>query len=177
MKTATRYTFCCDCLSRICSDDLFTFKLVFSDEATFHLSGNVNQHNLRIWESESPCAVIRHTRDSPTWSVSCTMLKNKVFMLIFFTKWTLTGIVYLDILEQYLMPILQEESCSDKMLSLARSEWPPRLPFPRQMGWQGQACHLAISFTLPISPWLFLWGTSIGYNFVRTCEMDKSCLW
>jgi hypothetical protein len=29
-------------------DELFTAKIVFIDEATFHLSGSVNRRNLRI---------------------------------------------------------------------------------------------------------------------------------
>jgi hypothetical protein len=30
-------------------DGLFTAKTVFGDEATLHLLGNVNKHNLKIW--------------------------------------------------------------------------------------------------------------------------------
>jgi hypothetical protein len=60
-----RYSFFSDFLSRLEDDELFTGKIVFSDEATFHLSGNVNRHNLVIWGSNNPCEVIEHTRDSP----------------------------------------------------------------------------------------------------------------
>jgi hypothetical protein len=35
-------------------DDLA--KIIFSDEATFHLSGKVNRYNIRIWgERKSAC--------------------------------------------------------------------------------------------------------------------------
>ena len=30
-------------------DDSFLLRLIFSDEATFHTSGKVNRHNVRIW--------------------------------------------------------------------------------------------------------------------------------
>jgi hypothetical protein len=34
----------------------FLEKLQFSDEATFHVSGAVNRHSVRIWGSENPHA-------------------------------------------------------------------------------------------------------------------------
>jgi hypothetical protein len=40
--TAQNKEVCSDFLSRLEDDKLFTAKIVFSDEATFHLSGNVN---------------------------------------------------------------------------------------------------------------------------------------
>jgi len=45
-------------------DDLLT-KIIFSDEATFHLSGKVNRYNVRIWGSENPHASLEVERDSP----------------------------------------------------------------------------------------------------------------
>jgi hypothetical protein len=43
-----RYTFFSEFLSRPEDDEIFTAKIIFSDEATYNLSGNVNRHNLRI---------------------------------------------------------------------------------------------------------------------------------
>jgi hypothetical protein len=37
---------------------------VYSDEATFRVSGAVNR-NMRIWGSEKPHAYVEHQRDSP----------------------------------------------------------------------------------------------------------------
>ena len=45
-------------------DDLLS-KIIFSDKATFNLSGKVNRYNLRIWESENPHATLEVERDSP----------------------------------------------------------------------------------------------------------------
>ncbi|GFV22283.1 uncharacterized protein TNCV_3923431 [Trichonephila clavipes] len=39
--------------------------LVFTDEATFHLSGKVNRHNLRFWGTENVHVTLEHQRDSP----------------------------------------------------------------------------------------------------------------
>jgi hypothetical protein len=44
-----------DCLSHVC----------FSDEATFHTSGKVNRHSVRIWRLENPRGVSENERDSP----------------------------------------------------------------------------------------------------------------
>ena len=40
-------------------------KLVFSDEATLHVCGKVNRHNVRIWGMENPHATMEHIRDLP----------------------------------------------------------------------------------------------------------------
>jgi hypothetical protein len=37
----------------------------FSAEATFHVSGAVNRHSVRIWGSENPHAYVKHQHDSP----------------------------------------------------------------------------------------------------------------
>jgi hypothetical protein len=39
-------------------------KLVFSDEACFHLSGKVNRHNVCVWGMENSRATDQHIRDS-----------------------------------------------------------------------------------------------------------------
>jgi hypothetical protein len=38
--------------------NLFLDKIILSDEATFHLSGKVNRHNLIIWGSQNPLQVL-----------------------------------------------------------------------------------------------------------------------
>ena len=47
-------------LERIDADIDYFNKVCFSDEATFHTSGNVNRHNVRIWGSENPHVVLQH---------------------------------------------------------------------------------------------------------------------
>jgi hypothetical protein len=42
-------------LSKQCSVD-FVKKIIFSDEAHFHLSGYVNKQNCQIWGNENPRA-------------------------------------------------------------------------------------------------------------------------
>jgi hypothetical protein len=46
--------------------DGFVERLIFSDEATtFHFSGKVNRHIVRIWGTEQSLTQIEHQRDSP----------------------------------------------------------------------------------------------------------------
>jgi hypothetical protein len=89
--------------------------IVFTDECTFHLSGKVNTHNCRIWGTENPHEVIEHQRDSPKVNVWCAMTINKVYGPFFFVEKTVSGITFLDMLEQFAIPQLQSdgllESC------------------------------------------------------------------
>jgi hypothetical protein len=79
--------------------DGFADKLIFSDEATFHLSRKVNQHSVRIWGTKNPCVFTEHVRDSPKVNVSCATLKVKVYGLFSFEEPTVTEMIYLDMVE------------------------------------------------------------------------------
>jgi hypothetical protein len=65
-------------------DDDFAPRLVFSDEAIFHLSGKANHHNLRIWGMENPHATIEHEHDSPKVNVFCAISRTMVYGPFFF---------------------------------------------------------------------------------------------
>jgi len=48
------------------NEDVHFFnRLIFGDESTFHLSGEVNKHNVRIWGTESSRALVQYVRVSP----------------------------------------------------------------------------------------------------------------
>jgi hypothetical protein len=47
------------------NDDLT--RVCFSDAATFHTSGKVNRHNVRIRGLENPRVGLKNERDSPKW--------------------------------------------------------------------------------------------------------------
>jgi hypothetical protein len=86
----------------------FADSLIFSGEATFHLSGKVNRRNVRIWGTENPHVAIQHVRDSPKVNVFCTISKKEVYGSILFAEPTVTGMIYL--VENWLMPHLNEDS-------------------------------------------------------------------
>ena len=82
----------------------YSEKLISSDEATFHVSGKVNHHNVTIWGTDNLHVSVEHVRDSPKVSVVSSM---KVYGLFFFAEHTVTGPV--DMLQQWLIPQLQED--------------------------------------------------------------------
>lgn len=80
-------------------------KLIFSDEATFHLSGKVvNRYAVHIWSTNNTHAVMEHVRDSLKVNVFCAICTSHVYGPLFFTERTVTSVVYLDMLQLWLMP-------------------------------------------------------------------------
>ena len=45
-------------LQCIDDDNDYLNSVVFSNEATFHVSGNVNKHNIRIWRLQYSCKIV-----------------------------------------------------------------------------------------------------------------------
>jgi hypothetical protein len=68
MDHVERINFCINMQEAIVEDG-FLDRLVFSDESTFHLSGKVYRHNVRIWSTENPHAMVQHERASPKSNV------------------------------------------------------------------------------------------------------------
>lgn len=104
-----RLAFCVDIQTRL-EEDGFIDRLIFGDESTFHLSGKVNKHNVRIWGTENPREIVEHERDSPKLNVYCAVSKQKIYGPFFFQESTVTGTSYLDMVSEWLIPQLQEDS-------------------------------------------------------------------
>ena len=96
-----RKQFCVDMQEKL-EEDKFMKHLVFSDEATFHMNGKVNKHNVRIWGEENPNATVEHVMDSPKVSVFCTISKEQVDGPFFFEA-NVTGDIYLHMHQNWLM--------------------------------------------------------------------------
>jgi hypothetical protein len=103
-----RKTFAMDILQRVDNDPSFLSRVLFSDEATFHVCGKVNRHNCRIWGSENPHVLREHLRDSPKVNVWCGLFHDCVIGPFFFAEQSITGSIYLDMLENFAMPQLEE---------------------------------------------------------------------
>ena len=82
--------------------------MCFSNEATFHVSGKVNKHNIRIWGSQNPCKVLERERDSPKINVWCGLMHNQIIGPFIFAESTITANIYLDMLKHYVVPQLEE---------------------------------------------------------------------
>jgi hypothetical protein len=106
-----RHSFCSSMQEKL-EEDGFWERLVFSDEATFHVNGKVNRRNVRIWGTENPHACLEHERDSPKVNVFCAISIQKVYGPFFFVEDTVNANRYLDMVQQWLMPQLQEDSDS-----------------------------------------------------------------
>lgn len=105
-----RIDFCDFILAQMETDESFVSKIVFSDEATFHTNGKVNRHNVCIWGTENPRETTQYERDSPKVNVFCAISANKVFGPFFFEGATVTGLQYLEMLENWLFPQLEQEA-------------------------------------------------------------------
>lgn len=91
-------------LEKLSSDPNFLHRIVFSDEAAFHICGKVNRHNMRIWGSENPRKTIEHQRDSPKIIVWCAMSSDTIFGPFFFRESTVNSANYLDMLQNFAFP-------------------------------------------------------------------------
>jgi hypothetical protein len=91
--------------------------VIFSEENTFHVSGKVNTRNCKIWGSENPRVSLEHFHDSPKANVFCALSKETMYGP-FFMQTTITGIVYLDMLQQLLIPRLDEDDLGRKSMDL-----------------------------------------------------------
>ncbi|KFM67649.1 hypothetical protein X975_03945, partial [Stegodyphus mimosarum] len=104
----SRMAFATDMLRRIEDDAEFLKRIMFSDEAYFHVFGIVNRHNMRIWGSENPFEYREAQRDSPKVNVWCGLMHDRVIGPFFYTEKTVSSVVYLDMLENFVFPQLEE---------------------------------------------------------------------
>ena len=94
-------------LNAIDEDEIFLRRICFSDEAKFYVNGCVNRHNFRIWGTQQPNEINEYVRGSPKVKVWCGLLYDRVIGPFFFSERTITGVVYLDLLEQYVFPQIE----------------------------------------------------------------------
>ncbi|PNF31329.1 hypothetical protein B7P43_G10895 [Cryptotermes secundus] len=100
----------CDRMLKNKEDELFLPRVIFSDEATFHLSGKVNRHNVRMWGSQNPRITLEHVRKSPKVNVFCAISLTKVYGHFSFDENTVTGVTYLRMLQNWLVSQMNEDS-------------------------------------------------------------------
>ena len=103
-----RKEFAVNMLERTSEDETFLTRVCFSDEATFHVSGKLNTHNVRIWGSEHPHVTRELHRDSPKVNVWCGIMCNQIIGPFFFHETSITANVFLDLLTEYVAPQLDD---------------------------------------------------------------------
>jgi hypothetical protein len=77
---------------------------IFSDGSTFHVRDKINTHTCWIWDSEIPCAFLECSWQHKGERDLSPQRKS---VRPFFTETTITDIVYLDMLQQFLIPVRQ----------------------------------------------------------------------
>jgi ferredoxin-like protein FixX len=95
-------------LNQIDDAETFLCQVCFTDEVTFRVNGCVNQHNCRIWGSEQPNEIHEYVHGSAKVNVWCGLLCDHVVGPFFFTESTITGDIYLDFLQLYVFPQIED---------------------------------------------------------------------
>ncbi|GFV11487.1 uncharacterized protein TNCV_1413641 [Trichonephila clavipes] len=88
-----RLTFALTFLARVEVDASWPWKILWSDEAHFHLSGTVNTHNCRIWDTENPRTFQEIPLHSPKVTVWCGFTATFILGPFFFEETTRNGLV------------------------------------------------------------------------------------
>ena len=63
-RHAKQKEFPVEMMKQISENKTFLKRVIFSDEATFHVSGKLNKHNMRIWGYKQPHVIRELQRDS-----------------------------------------------------------------------------------------------------------------
>lgn len=91
-------------LEKIDNDPNLMHNIMFTYEATFHINGCINRHNSRIWDSEKPHVTHEFVCDLPKLNVWCRLMHDHIFGPFVFAENTINGRMFLDMLELFLFP-------------------------------------------------------------------------
>lgn len=103
-----RVEFCDTVMEKCHVNPNFVRSVLFSDEATFVLNGNVNRHNCRYWSDENPRWMREaHTQYPQKLNVWAGIIGNRIVGPVFIDG-NLDGDKYFDILFNTIIPQMQE---------------------------------------------------------------------
>lgn len=103
-----RIEFCETMMDRIDRNPLFLCNIVFSDEATFTLKGEVNRHNCRYWSDTNPDWMLEsHTQYPQKVNVWAGIL-NDTLIGPFFIDGNLNANTYEELLRNQIVPRIRE---------------------------------------------------------------------
>ncbi len=88
-------------------DPGFLNKIVWSDEASFHISGVMNRHNAVYYSTDNPHVILQRRMKEPGVMVWGAMTVDGLVGPYFFDG-SVTGASYLEMLSDFLLPRLQE---------------------------------------------------------------------
>ena len=108
---------------RVHDEELFS-KIIWSDEATFKLTGHVNRHNCTYWYTENHRIVFEKQLNQPGVTVWGGISCHGVIGPWFFDG-TVTGEKYLEMLATYVIPGLQMNYDNFNLLYFQHDGAPP----------------------------------------------------
>ncbi|GFU50783.1 uncharacterized protein TNCV_2494891 [Trichonephila clavipes] len=111
-----RLTFALTFLARVEVDASWPWKILWSDEAHFHLSGTVNTHNCRIWDTENPRTFQEIPLHSPKVTVWCGFTATFIPGPFFFEETARNG------------PVTCTVTARRVVSRAFPTAWPPRSP-------------------------------------------------
>ena len=153
------------------TDDDFLQKIIFSDEAHFHLCGFVNKQNCRIWAHENPRQIVEKPLHPQKVTVWCAFSANGIIGPYFFeneagNSVTVTGKRYCAMITNLLWPELngmdvenvwfQQDGATchsaNATMALLIKKFPGRIISRNsEVNWPPRSCNLT-----PLD--FFLWG-------------------
>ena len=103
-----RLEFCETMMAKIDANGYFLNRIVFSDEATFELNGNVNRHNFRYWSDNNPqwMSDTRSTQYPEKLNVWAGIINNRI-VGPFFIDGTLNAVKYEDMLRNKIISAIE----------------------------------------------------------------------
>lgn len=123
---ATRLRFAEDFIARVQDNPQWLGSILWTDEALFTLSGQVNTHNTVIWAANNPHSLIQHPLHSETVNVWIGLNSRFIIGPYFFQEVdgngelrtvTTNGDRYLEMLENFVLPELHQRN------ALAETTW------------------------------------------------------
>src|SRR5215469_12205854 len=99
-------------------DDQFSKKIIFSDEAHFHLSVFVNKQNCRIWANVNPSVIVEKPMHLQRVTVWCGLWAGGFIGPYFFQNdagqaVTVNGVRYREMITNFLWPELEDMDVDD----------------------------------------------------------------
>ena len=91
-------------------DEALFLRQIFSDEAIFHFSREVNRHNVLIRGAHHPREAVEHQRYFPIVNVFDAVSQDKVYDPFLFEGNTITGPTYFEILHNWIFTLLKADS-------------------------------------------------------------------
>ena len=104
---------------RMIEDDAEFINLkIFFDDVCFHLSFIVHGHNVRILGPEIFHAYCEVQKEFPKINLWCRLMHDFVTGPLFFIESTLTSALYIDMLENFILPDFIQNSIKQILLKL-----------------------------------------------------------